>query len=110
LDMHEAARRVVELAAGQTEGALGPSGDWRLQTSLERLLEIIGEAANRVPKDVQAKFPQIPWSAIIGMRNILVHAYDSVDPAKLWYAATVSMPELLSHLEAAISQMPPFES
>ncbi len=110
LDMREAARRVVELTAGQAEAALGPGGDWRFQTSLERLLEIIGEAANRVPRDVQAQFPQIPWSAIIGMRNILVHAYDSIDPAKLWQAATVSVPELLRHLDAAIAQMPPFEN
>jgi len=55
---------VAELTAGRTEAALGPGGDWRFQASLERLLEIIGEAANRVPKDVQAQFPQIPWSAI----------------------------------------------
>ena len=110
LDMREAARRVAELTAGRTEAALGPGGDWRFQASLERLLEIIGEAANRVPKDVQAQFPQIPWSAIIGMRNILVHAYDSIDPAKLWHAATVSVPELLKHLDTAITQMPPFES
>lgn len=108
--MREAAQRVAELTAGQTEAALGPGGDWRFQASLERLLEIIGEAANRVPKDVQTQFPQIPWPAIIGMRNILVHAYDSIDPAKLWQAATVSVPELLKHLDAAIAQMPPFES
>lgn len=110
LDMREAARRVAELTAGRTEDTLGPGGDWRFQSSLERLLEIIGEAANRVPKDVQAQFPQIPWSAIIGMRNILVHAYDSIDPVKLWHAATVSVPELLKHLDQAIAKMPPFES
>jgi uncharacterized protein with HEPN domain len=44
------------------------------------------------------------------MRNILIHAYDSIDPAKLWHAATVSVPELLAHLDAAIAQMPPFET
>jgi len=110
LDMREYARRVVELTAGQTEQVLGPDGDWRFQASLERLLEVIGEAANRVPKEVQSQFPQIPWAPIIGMRNILVHAYDSIDPVKLWHAATVSVPELLKHLDAAIAQMPPFEA
>lgn len=110
LDMREFARRVVELTAGQTEQALRPGGDWRFQASLERLLETIGEAANRVPKDVQAQFPNIPWAAIIGMRNILVHAYDSIDPVKLWHAATVSVPELLRYLDDAIARMPPFET
>ncbi len=109
LDMREYARRVVELTADHTEQALGPGGDWRFQASLERLLEVIGEAANRIPKEVQVQFPQIPWAPIIGMRNILVHGYDSIDPAKLWQAAKVSVPELLKHLDTAIAQMPPFE-
>jgi len=110
LDMREYARRVVELTTAQKPGSFGPGGDWRCQASLERELELIGEAANRVPKEVQARFPEIPWAAIIGMRNILIHGYDSIDPAKLWQAATVSVPELLKHLDRAIDQMPPFEN
>jgi uncharacterized protein with HEPN domain len=60
LDMREYARRVVELTAGQTEQALAPGGDWRIQANLDRLLEVIGEAANRVPKEIHAQFPQMP--------------------------------------------------
>ncbi len=110
LDMREYAQRVIELTAGQTPETFGPGGDWRLRASLERMLELIGEAANRVPKETQARFPEIPWAALIGMRNILIHAYDSIDPVKLWYAATLSVPELLKHLDRALEQMPPFES
>ncbi len=109
LDMREYAQRVVELTTGQKPERFGPGGDWRLQASLERMLELIGEAANRVPKEVQARFPEIPRAAIVGMRNVLIHGYDSVDPSKLWHAATVGVPELLKHLERAIAQMPPFE-
>ncbi len=107
--MREYGRRVVELTAGLEEAAIGPGGDWRLQAALERALELIGEAANRVPKEVQARFPEIPWAAIIGMRNLLIHAYDSIDPRKLWHAATVSVPELLQHLDRVLEQMPPLE-
>jgi len=109
LDMREYAQRGVALCAGQTPDALGPGADWRFQTALERALERIGEAANRVPKEVQAQFPEIPWSAIIGLRNLLVHAYDNIDPLKLWHVATESVPELLKHLDRVIARMPPFE-
>ena len=110
LEMREYAQRGLELTAGQNPRVLGPGGDWRWQASLERMLELIGEAANRVPKDVQARFPGIPWAALVGMRNILIHAHDSVDPAKLWQAATVNVPELLKHLDGAMAQMPPFDT
>ena len=84
LDMREYAQRVADLTAGHTKEDITEERDWPLRLSLERALEIIGEAANRVPRDVQAQFPQIPWAAIIGMRNILIHGYDTIDlPATL---------------------------
>ncbi|MBI4023686.1 MAG: DUF86 domain-containing protein, partial [Verrucomicrobia bacterium] len=71
---------------------------------------LLHQFPSRVSKEVRSKFPQIPWEAIIGMRNILAHGYDSIDPVKLWHAATVSVPELLKHLDSAIAQMPPFDA
>ncbi|MGQ0591835.1 MAG: HepT-like ribonuclease domain-containing protein [Gammaproteobacteria bacterium] len=109
LDMRDYAQRVVDLTAGHTKEDITEERDWPLRLSLERALEIIGEAANRVPRDVQAQFPQIPWAAIIGMRNILIHAYDTIDLLQLWYAATVSVPELLRHLDTAIDRQPSFD-
>ena len=50
-----------------------------LNLSLVRLIEIVGEAANRVSSEGQAQFPDIPWSQIIGMRHRLIHGYDNVD-------------------------------
>jgi len=107
LDMQEYAREVVAFSAGRT--AADVATDQMFRRALERSMEIIGEAANRVPREVQDRFPQIPWAAIIGMRNLLAHGYDSIDPRKLWQAATVSVPELLKHLDEAIEKQPPFE-
>jgi uncharacterized protein with HEPN domain len=50
-----------------------------LHLGLVRLIEMVGEAANRVPKDVQREHLQIPWAQIVGMRNRLIHGYDSLD-------------------------------
>ena len=110
LDMREHAQRVAAIMRGRTIRDVTDDRDLMLRPALERLLEIIGEAANRVPREVQDRFPQIPWAAIIGLRNLLAHGYDSIDPQKLWATATVNVPELLRHLDAAIEQQPPFEN
>lgn len=62
-----------------------------------------------MPREVQAHSPEIPWAAIIGLRNILAHGYEAVLPERLWQTAAVSVPELLKHLDGAIEKQPPFE-
>lgn len=50
------------------------------EDAIERNLQIIGEAAKSLPKEVTAVHPQIPWAPIRGFRTILVHQYFGVDP------------------------------
>ena len=110
LDMQEYGRRVVALTSGRTaESLLGDAG-WVTRAALERTLFIVGEAANRVPREVQAQHPEIPWPAIIELRNLLAHGYETIEPQKLWLTATISVPELLHHLDAVIARQPPFEA
>ena len=71
------AKEAVETAHGKTRADLDQ--DRLLSLALTRLLEIIGEAANRVPNDFQTKYPELPWLQMIGARNRLIHGYDSVD-------------------------------
>jgi uncharacterized protein with HEPN domain len=70
-----------------------------LNLALTRLIEVVGEAANRVPDDFQAKFPQLPWMQMVGARNRLIHGYDSVDFDILWTIITVDLPDLITKLE-----------
>ena len=70
-------REAVSLVKGKTRADL--DSDRLLNLALVRLLEIIGEAANRIPPEEQARHPQIPWPQIVGLRNRLIHGYDSVD-------------------------------
>lgn len=73
--------------------------DRQLELSLVRLLEVVGEAANRVPRDVQARYPEIPWSAIVGLRNRLIHGYDSVDLDIVWQIVQEDLAPLVRALD-----------
>ena len=63
-----------------------------LVLALVKLVEIIGEAASRVSKEYQAEHSQIPWSAMIGMRNRLVHAYFDINLRILWQTTQEDLP------------------
>lgn len=49
-----------------------------------RNLEIIGEAAGNIPDDIRSRYPHIPWRRIVGLRNIVIHAYFNVDLNIIW--------------------------
>lgn len=55
---------------------------------------IIGEAAKHLPAEARRKQPQISWSKIVGMRNVLTHEYPETDVKILWKTAKKRLPEL----------------
>lgn len=58
-----------------------------------RNLEIVGEAAKNIPEDVREKYPDVPWTRMIGLRNIAVHEYFGVDLSIIWEIITKNLPE-----------------
>ena len=80
--MLDHSREAVALAVERTRGDL--DNDRQLNLALVRLLEIVGEAASRTTEEERQLCPSIPWSQIVGLRNRLIHGYDSVDFDVLW--------------------------
>lgn len=76
--------------------------DRGLRRQLERMIEIIGEAARLVPQPMRDACPHIPWSNIIGMRNRIVHDYLNVDSRILWDTMTRAIPTLIAELEKIV--------
>ena len=64
-----------------------------------RNLELIGEAATRVPDQIRADNPDVPWRLIIATRNRLIHAYLGIDDDTVWSIIQDEIPALLSALE-----------
>ncbi len=66
--------------------------DELLQGWFVRNLQIIGEAARNLPQEVRDMAQDIPWTKIIGMRNILVHGYFDIDTEVVWQTAVRDLP------------------
>ena len=98
--MLDHAREAVELASGKTREDLANTR--LLQLGLVRLVEIVGEAAASIPKDQRAKYPGIPWQDVVGMRNKLIHEYDTVDLDILWGTVSVELPDLILSLQSIL--------
>ena len=98
--MLDYAREAVTLARGKSRADL--DADRVLNLALVHLVEIVGEAASRVSKDVQGQYPQIPWPQVVSMRNRLVHGYDFLDFDILWQTITEDLPELIAILEKIV--------
>lgn len=98
--MRDHALEAIDLASGRDVSDL--ETDRLLGLALSRLLEIIGKAAARVPNEVRQRFPQIPWSSIVGVRNRMIHAYDAVDYPLVWETVQRDLPELVRLLDDAL--------
>ena len=72
--------------------------------AIERLLEIVGEAANHVSTEVQEYTNDIPWSRIIGLRNKIAHDYGEILSDRIWLIATGHMAELSKSLQIFLEQ------
>ena len=72
-----------------------------------RNLELLGEAATRVPVNMRGLAPEIAWRQIIGTRNWLDHAYLGIEPDPVWLIASASVPTLLMQLRAMLAELPP---
>jgi uncharacterized protein with HEPN domain len=99
--MLDHAKEAVNLLSGKEKEVL--ARERVLELALVRLIEIVGEAANRLSIEDQSRYPSIPWREIVGMRNRLVHGYDAIDLDVLWDTVQVDLPQLIKELERALS-------
>jgi uncharacterized protein with HEPN domain len=96
-DMVTFAHDAINIAANQSLDDL--ARDRTRLLALERALELLGEAASKIPSDIQERWPAIPWREMTGLRNRLAHGYFATDTAILHEIATHDLPVLIGELE-----------
>lgn len=73
--------------------------DEEKQDAVIRKIEIIGEATKKLSANLRNQYPHIPWKAIAGMRDKLIHDYFDVNPETVWDTAVIDIPELLPQIK-----------
>jgi uncharacterized protein with HEPN domain len=74
-----------------------------LKRAIERNLEIIGEAINRILKE-DPSFPIENSLRIVGLRNQIIHGYDSVSDENIWGIVTIHLPKLKAEIDSMINK------
>ena len=91
---HIASRIVrIERATSAVDLA-GFLGNEDLQAAVERYVEVIGEAAGKLSQHTRDLAPDVPWSQVIGARNVIVHGYAEIEPDRIWDIVKSHLPSL----------------
>jgi uncharacterized protein with HEPN domain len=78
--------------------------DIQCQDAVIRRLEIIGEASRRISEETRKIYPELPWSEMVNMRNIMIHEYDEVDLNIVWDTTLNDLPPLIIQIEKILRQ------
>lgn len=78
--------------------------DDKTSSAVIHKLEIIGEAAKNVPKDIRAKYKHIPWSDMAKTRDRIIHFYFGVDYEIVWKVIKDNLPVLKNQVEAVLKE------
>jgi len=103
-DMLEAIAKIRRYTAGLTAETF-PT-DEKSVDAVVRNLEIIGEAANRLPEDFKAQHREVEWSKIIGLRNRIIHDYFGIDLQIVWQVLQRDLPAFNSALVRILQTLP----
>ena len=96
-DILERIGRIEQYLAGLDREAF--LRDSKTSDSVVRNLEVIGEAANRLPEPFRTRHAEIPWRRIFGLRNRVVHEYFDVDLELVWEIVRGELPNLKAQLQ-----------
>jgi len=97
VDILEAAKIALDYVSDKSKTEF--LNDLQCQDAVIRRLEIIGEAARRISDETRAAHPDLPWSEMVSMRNIMIHEYDDIDLVIVWETVQNDLPSLVESLE-----------
>jgi uncharacterized protein with HEPN domain len=78
--------------------------DFRTNFAVVRALEIIGEAVRRLPVSLREQYSEIPWRGMAGMRDRIIHGYDTVDLQIVWDVVMQDIPEIRPQIQMILAE------
>ena len=97
LDILNAARLIQQFVVGMDQEAF--ASDEKTQSATLHQLSILGEAVKRLSNEFRDAHDDLPWKMMAGMRDKLIHDYDSVDLSQVWQTIARDVPQVISVLE-----------
>ena len=100
MDILAAASRIEAITASTSEASF--HNDEVLPAAMMYHLTVIGEAINRLSRELKERHPDVPWQQIVAVRHRIVHAYFDLDWQILWHAATDEIPQLRKQISGIL--------
>ncbi len=104
-DIVESSESIMEFTAGMDYAAY--ASDLKTKRAVERLLQIVSEAAYRLGGDAERLCPTIDWRGVRGLGNVLRHEYHAVDDERVWRTLKEKLPELYRAAAVALTDLQP---
>jgi len=101
-DIVEACEKVARYTAAMTLDTF--QTDEKTVDAVVRNLEVIGEAAKKIPDEVRARIPDIEWQRIAGLRDVLIHQYFGIDMDIVWDVVHAKVPVLRERVIAFLNE------
>jgi uncharacterized protein with HEPN domain len=102
-DIHHAAAKALVFLENTSEENF--VSDDKTVFAVVRALEIIGEATKRVEQDIRDRYPAVPWRAMSGIRDKLIHDYVTVNLDVVWKTVKEDLPVLLLQLASILDEV-----
>lgn len=100
-DIADAMEKAEILLKGASYGQF--ESDFRINFAVVRALEIVGEATKRLPMTLRDQYPNIPWKQMAGMRDRIIHGYDTVDLEIVWDVVKQDIPKIKPQIQKILN-------